>query len=402
MKMIDVVRRAGRSLRSAKARTLLTSLAIAVGAFTLTVTLAAGNGIRAYTDRLISSNFDPAELIVGRDPEVTNTGAPNSSPKAYDDSVANLSVGGDGSSLQVKQVTQPDIDKLKKYDFAEQVRPNYQVNARYVTSQTAPTRYTLSLQSYNVGQKPELAAGSLPTGDLVTGGLLLPDVYLEPLKLGTAEQAIGKNVTITVAKPFTQAALQNFIATNRGTAATTPPNEELRQVTYRITGITKRAATSISFGSQPVLLGSADTADLYAYTSEGTENYNEFTYVYVRVKGGQDEAAVIAAKDRLQRDGFYVMTSRDVQASIQTIVDVLQGLVAVFGIITIIASVFGIINTMYISVLERTREIGLMKALGMRSSAVAWLFRLEAAWIGLIGGSLGALSAYLLSLPLNP
>ena len=48
MKMIDIVRRAGRSLREAKLRTLLTSLAIAVGAFTVTMAMAAGEGTRQY------------------------------------------------------------------------------------------------------------------------------------------------------------------------------------------------------------------------------------------------------------------------------------------------------------------------------------------------------------------
>jgi putative ABC transport system permease protein len=62
----------------------------------------------------------------------------------------------------------------------------------------------------------------------------------------------------------------------------------------------------------------------------------------------------------------------------------------VFGILALIASVFGIINTQYISVLERTREIGLMKALGMRGRHVSRLFQYEAAWIGFLGGTLGA------------
>jgi putative ABC transport system permease protein len=76
--------------------------------------------------------------------------------------------------------------------------------------------------------------------------------------------------------------------------------------------------------------------------------------------------------------------------------------VAVFGAITVIASIFGIINTMYISVLERTREIGLMKALGMSGRDVGWLFRIEAAWIGFLGGMIGALGALALGLALNP
>src|SRR5690349_3078590 len=156
MRMLDIIKRAGRSLKNAKARTLLTSLAIAVGAFTLTLTLAAGNGISAYVDRLIASNFDPSELIVGRDKEVENTGAPDSTPREYDESVASVSFGGQGS-LQLKQITDEDVAKLKTLDYVSQVRPNYQIDARYIT-RPGQKQYTLSVQSYNPGQKPELTA----------------------------------------------------------------------------------------------------------------------------------------------------------------------------------------------------------------------------------------------------
>jgi len=83
-------------------------------------------------------------------------------------------------------------------------------------------------------------------------------------------------------------------------------------------------------------------------------------------------------------------------------VNTLQGIVLGFGIIALIASVFGIINTQYISVLERTREIGLMKALGMRGRSVSRLFQFEAAWIGFLGGIIGAAIAVVLGVTLNP
>ena len=82
--------------------------------------------------------------------------------------------------------------------------------------------------------------------------------------------------------------------------------------------------------------------------------------------------------------------------------NVIQGIVLVFGVLALIASVFGIINTQYISVLERTREIGLMKALGMRGRHVRRLFQYEAAWIGFLGGTLGALLAWGIGVFLNP
>ena len=110
----DLIKRSGRSLKNAKLRTLLTALAIAVGGFTLFLTLAAGNGVREYTSNLVSSNFDPAELIVGRDPEVSNEGAPSDKPKEYDPSVTTFQGGGPNSSLQVKQITREDIELLKQ------------------------------------------------------------------------------------------------------------------------------------------------------------------------------------------------------------------------------------------------------------------------------------------------
>ena len=60
----DILLRSARSLRQAKVRTMLTALALAVGGFTLTATLAAANGARAYGAKLVDTNFDPSSLVV--------------------------------------------------------------------------------------------------------------------------------------------------------------------------------------------------------------------------------------------------------------------------------------------------------------------------------------------------
>jgi putative ABC transport system permease protein len=73
-----------------------------------------------------------------------------------------------------------------------------------------------------------------------------------------------------------------------------------------------------------------------------------------------------------------------------------------FGVITLIASFFGVVNTQYISVLERTREIGLMKALGMSRRSVSLLFIIEATWIGFLGALLGSVLAVVAGSLLNP
>ena len=55
MKTSDIIRRAGKNLRQAKGRTVLTSLAIGVGAFTIALAMAAGNGGRAYLDGIVGA-----------------------------------------------------------------------------------------------------------------------------------------------------------------------------------------------------------------------------------------------------------------------------------------------------------------------------------------------------------
>lgn len=406
MKIIDIVARSGRTLRSAKVRTILTALAIAVGGFTLTLTLAAGNGIREYTDNLVKSNFDPAELLVGRDPEVANTtSSPSTEPKEFDEDTSNISFGGGGSNstLAIKMTTDEDIAELEKLSYIDRVRAEYQLNSRYVTRE-GQKKYVANLAAYNSSQRPELVTGELPgSGDIQSGQALIPEGYLKALGFNEAKDALGQNIQVNVQESPSvniQDLMQQFQngSLNQPSASSLPE----KTLTFKIIGVTKKSATSFSFGTLPILVSTPDAKSIYDYTAKGLPSYGKYMYVYAHVKDGENEQTIQSAKDDLKSKGYHVVGSKEIQRSITQIVDIFQYMVGVFGLITVIASVFGIINTQYISVLERTREIGLMKALGMRNRDVRWLFMIEAGWIGLLGGVLGALFAFLVGLILNP
>ena len=100
--------------------------------------------------------------------------------------------------------------------------------------------------------------------------------------------------------------------------------------------------------------------------------------------------------------GYIVTSLQDQRASLFSAVNTLQWGMAGFGFIAILASIFGIVNTQYISVLERTQQIGLMKALGARRKDIAKLFRFEAAWVGFLGGLIGTALAVMIGLLINP
>ncbi len=400
----DIVRRSGRSLKSAKIRTILTALAIGVGGFTLTLTLAAGNGATKYADNLIKSNFDPSELIVARDANIFNNGS-TSSPQEYDDTIS--TIGGGRQTFQLKRLTQDDVTKVRQTEGIEQVREGYQVSVQYITRE-GQKRLTASAEAYNGAQRPETKAGSLPkNGDITDKEILIPDAYLGPLGFANAQEAVGKTVTLVVRQPFSQAAAQQLLSKAQAGATNLNDPKLLNEfqtltTTYTIRAVSAKAATSLSFGVAPLLVSNPEAKRLSEFTTQGTPDYQKFLIIYARVKNGDQASQLTVAKDRLTKAGYNVRSVEDTQKTLTQIVTILQSIVLVFGVITLIAAVFGIVNTQYISVLERTREIGLMKALGMRGRDVSRLFMLEATWIGFLGGVIGSITGLILGISLNP
>src|SRR5579864_7708663 len=133
--MLDTFRRSGRNLRSAKLRTLLTALAISVGGFTLTLTLAASQGARDYTKQLISNNFDPKTVLVVKDPNFFKNGNSNK-PQEYS---SDLVIRGRENLL--KELTNQDVAKIKTLPHVTTVLENYALHAQFVT-RTGAKQYT--------------------------------------------------------------------------------------------------------------------------------------------------------------------------------------------------------------------------------------------------------------------
>src|SRR5699024_10023236 len=78
---------------------------------------------------------------------------------------------------------------------------------------------------------------------------------------------------------------------------------------------------------------------------------------------------------------------------IRNIINAITSVLTMFGGIALLAASFGIINTLYMSVQDRTREIGLMKAMGMSGGKIFFSFSVEALLIGFWGSVLGILGA---------
>jgi len=219
------------------------------------------------------------------------------------------------------------------------------------------------------------------------------------LGFADAQAVIGETVTIHLSRTPNVTQEELGVAIVQGgdalTALTAPKTQD---VPLKIVAVVGKSATALTATSN---LQVSDTLakELSEFSTLGTESYQKYTLATASVKEGTDPVVV---KTALVDQGYGVQTAKDLQSLLFTIVNTLQGIVIGFGILALITSVFGIINTQYISVLERTREIGLMKALGMRGRHVSRLFQFEAAWIGFLGGVIGAVIAVAAGLALNP
>ncbi len=403
MKTSDIIRRAGRNLRRAKLRTLFTSLAIAVGAFTIMMSLAAGEGTRRYTDNLIQSNIDPQSLFIVKDTAIFEAGPEASTglSEVSEDGL-NVTTAGGGQS-DIKPITDEDVEKISDRDDIEIVQPIYQLTIQSLKFEGVEKAYRGDVTVFDPDVLQEEAAGELPNRgtDIKDNEIIVPESYATELGI-SANDLAGKKVTVTIAEPnpeISQERLQELLASG------TRPDEiavqmagQTRDIALSIVAVTKQ--NSMSFSSPTSSMVSATTAkEMYDYTDQGTENYGNYFAMGAKVKADRDPLEVA---ESLEAEGYGVQTVEDLQSLIFTIVNVMQAIVGGFGVLALIASIFGIINTMYISVLERTNQIGLMRALGMRARQVSQMFRYEAAWIGLLGGAIGIVLAFIAVQLLNP
>jgi putative ABC transport system permease protein len=102
-------------------------------------------------------------------------------------------------------------------------------------------------------------------------------------------------------------------------------------------------------------------------------------------------------RQRVQDLGFQTQTFGDQFRNFEDLLGKLRVALLGLAIVALLLACLGIANTMYTAVLERTKEIGVLKALGSRSRDVLLLFLAEALGIGLAGGLVGALVAVGLS-----
>ncbi|HYO92360.1 MAG TPA: ABC transporter permease, partial [Pyrinomonadaceae bacterium] len=107
-----------------------------------------------------------------------------------------------------------------------------------------------------------------------------------------------------------------------------------------------------------------------------------------------DPVALTNVRSRLTELGFQSFSIMDQLEQLRTVFLIINATLGLLGGISLLVASFGIANTMIMSILERTREIGIMKAIGAEDGEIRLIFVVEAAVIGFVGGVIGVLTAW--------
>jgi putative ABC transport system permease protein len=120
--------------------------------------------------------------------------------------------------------------------------------------------------------------------------------------------------------------------------------------------------------------------------SSTTSDRPLYSSVSVRVK---DPAKIRATEDAVKRMGFNTFSILDATRSLQQFFAILDLFLGIFGSLALVVASIGIVNTLVMAILERRREIGVMKAIGASDIDVKKLFFAEAGAMGILGGIVG-------------
>ncbi len=340
------------SLRGAKMRSFLTMLGIIIGIASVVAINAVGEGVKhSVTGQISGLGSNIITVVSGKTITKSSDGKSSS---------INPTAGVGTSTL-----TQSDVDIIKQVPHVTSAAPLDLISglAQHNQNQDTGALILATTPSYQTIRDQKFDAGRFFTDTDTANVAVLGSKAAQTLFSGNP--AIDQTFTI---RNTEFKAVGVLTSTDTGSSIGGPSFDD---------------AIYINFAGAKIL--TKDTPQIFRIITQIDDPKNV-------------DPAVVQMHDKLLtnhggQEDFSVLTQKDLIGTISTVLDLLATFISAIAAIALIVGGIGIMNIMLVSVTERTREIGIRKALGATRTMILTQFMIEALVLSLLGGLLGIASA---------
>ncbi len=366
MRISDTILSATQNLGRRKVRTLLTSIGVFVGILTVVTMVSLGIGIQKQITDTIKA-FGLETVFVSPLTDRQSPGAISEAARPHYDKPLTPAV------IQQLRALQGVASIEITFDLPEAPETTLTVDGKtfpIVVRNEDPQERIFTSQETTLAGKPlpdtPEARGLVLSQRLLTGAGYTQQQFAS---------LVGKPATVTITAPRGDKA--NFQTT--------------------ILGVNNARRGRVDAG---VDMGNADKVDIKSwwYNDPNILQTDGYSGAVLHTAGINDATRV---SHQVSDMGYRANSLQNLLDQVNRIFAILQIMLSSVGLLALLVASIGIINTMIMAIYERTREIGILKALGSSNGDVLRMFMVEAGLIGLLGGVVGVLSGWGLGLVLN-
>ena len=383
MRLSDIGKMCIDNLKRRKGRTILTVLGVFIGCTSIVIMVSIGAGMKESQDKMLAEMGDLSII------EVSQGMNDNGTQAKLDDAAVKSFREMEGVAAVMPKVSLDEVSVSMKAG----------INDRYSCEWASIVGVdTSALEDMGF----ELIDGKFPAKGLdeAVGGQYLAYNFYDSLmpegrNMVDRWSSYDENGNPTeLPDPFFDA-LKTPITLE---VTTGDENQPPYKKTMNIVGITKEDYGKGWETSEGIMMSIDAVKDLIS-KAKGTPNV-KLNYSQVLVKAA-DMSRVAEIESSIKSMGYYTYSMESMRESMEKSARQVQLMLGGLGAISLFVAAIGITNTMIMSISERTREIGIMKALGCYVRDIRMLFLMEAGAIGLLGGIIGLIFSLLISVGIN-